>query len=106
MVASRKRPFVFDSEALAEAIAATRWYRERDPRVADRFLAEMRHHVDRARLMFESYPPYLHGTRKAAISRFPYLLVMMEWQGEIKIVAVAHTSRRPGYWQERLDDEI
>jgi len=55
--------------------------------------------------MFESYPPYLHGTRKAAVSHFPYLLVMLEFEGEVKIVAVAHTSRRPEYWRERIEGE-
>jgi len=47
------------------------------------------------------YPPYLHGTRRVLLKRFPYFIVFFDWQDEIYIVAVAHAKRRPGYWKRR-----
>ena len=104
MVASRKLPFGFHPEAREEARHETRWYRDRDTRVSVRYTAELRHVIERACLLPESFPCYLHGTRKACVGRFPHLLVFMHRPGRIEIVAVAHTSRRPGYWRDRLDD--
>jgi hypothetical protein len=39
--------------------------------------------------------------RVLALHNFPYSLVYRIQGDEIRIVAVAHHSRRPGYWVER-----
>ena len=39
--------------------------------------------------------------RRARIARFPYIVVYEVRQDETLIVAVAHTSREPGYWDNR-----
>jgi len=36
-----------------------------------------------------------------ALTRFPYSLIYTESGDEIRILAVAHHSRRPGYWRGR-----
>ena len=36
------------------------------------------------------------------MKRFPYTIVYTEFAEEILIIAVAHTSREPGYWRRRL----
>jgi hypothetical protein len=36
------------------------------------------------------------------LKRFPYDIVVRELSEEILVVAVAHHSRRPGYWRDRL----
>ena len=41
------------------------------------------------------------GFRRATIERFPYLLVYKVFEDETLLVAVAHASRRPGYWKHR-----
>ncbi|MCP4594404.1 MAG: hypothetical protein GY842_27045 [bacterium] len=40
--------------------------------------------------------------RRASLSRFPYALVFIELDEEIRVLAVAHDKRRPGYWLDRL----
>jgi plasmid stabilization system protein ParE len=40
--------------------------------------------------------------RRAFLRRFPYALVYYEMAGEVRVLAVAHTSRRPGYWLDRV----
>jgi hypothetical protein len=39
--------------------------------------------------------------RRARITRFPYIVVYEVRDEETLIVAVAHTSREPGYWENR-----
>jgi hypothetical protein len=50
----------------------------------------------------QQWPPYLHGTRFYKLRRFPYLAVFRETPTNVQIVAIAHSSRRPGYWRKRL----
>jgi len=47
--------------------------------------------------------PSLQGAyRYIRARRFPYLLIFnTQPGGEIFVVALAHTSRRPGYWRRR-----
>ncbi|MEK6282758.1 MAG: type II toxin-antitoxin system RelE/ParE family toxin [Acidobacteriota bacterium] len=41
------------------------------------------------------------GRRRYLMKRFPYSLVYTVSREEIRILAVAHHNRRPGYWRER-----
>ena len=40
--------------------------------------------------------------KKLTLKRFPFNIVVKESPEEIIVVAVAHQSRRPGYWRSRL----
>lgn len=42
-----------------------------------------------------------YGTRRVPLRRFPYFVVYREREEDIHIIAVAHTSRKPGYWRHR-----
>jgi toxin ParE1/3/4 len=90
-------------EASAEYDAAFDWYLERSPDAAVKFDAE----VDRALALIVEAPRRWaagpHQTRKFLLRQFPFTLIYRERAlGDIQVVAVAHTSRRPGYWRERL----
>ena len=39
--------------------------------------------------------------RRARVKRFPYVVVFESREDEVLVVAVAHASRKPGYWQRR-----
>ena len=39
--------------------------------------------------------------RRRLLRRFPYVIVYVELVTEIRILALAHASREPGYWRER-----
>ena len=41
------------------------------------------------------------GKRRLIIQRFPYSIIYTIAGEEIRILAVAHQSRRPGYWRGR-----
>ena len=42
------------------------------------------------------------GVKRLLLRRFPYAVVVREYDTEIFVVAIAHHSRRPGYWRDRL----
>ena len=42
------------------------------------------------------------GAKRLLLHRFPFDVVIVEENGELVVVAVAHHSRRPGYWIVRL----
>lgn len=48
-----------------------------------------------------------HGqpVRQAHLRRFPYRVVFMELEESIRVLAVAHERRRPGYWLERTSPD-
>jgi hypothetical protein len=41
--------------------------------------------------------------RRALLPRFPYAVIFMDLGAEIRVLAVAHTKRRPGYWLNRVE---
>jgi plasmid stabilization system protein ParE len=42
-----------------------------------------------------------NGRRRFVMRRFPYSLIYNVVDQQIRILAVAHQSRRPGYWKDR-----
>jgi toxin ParE1/3/4 len=50
----------------------------------------------------ESAPEILPGIRKRVLRKFPYSLIYTIEADELLILAVAHHSRRPGYWVGRV----
>ena len=87
--------------ALAEAEAAVRWYRERSPKTAARFVAEISAVVDKVAAAPKRWIRGVHGTRKAKLPCFPFLIIYRESENAVQILAVAHGRRRPGYWKNR-----
>ena len=46
-------------------------------------------------------PPDL-PVRRAPVTRFPYHVVYLETETTVRVLAVAHDRRKPGYWKNRL----
>ncbi len=46
--------------------------------------------------------PRSKAARFALVRGFPYRVVFVVGAEDVKVVAVAHASRRPGYWRDRL----
>ena len=89
-------------EAVLEAQAAREWYETKSPEAAAAFMVELDIGIDSIRVASELYAPYLYGTRRYLMRRFPYLIVYRTTSTAIQVVAVAHGRRRPGYWKTRF----
>ena len=93
---------VFHKLAAGEYRSARSWYADRSPEVAERFLASVDRAVTRVSEEAESLPLLSVAYRYVRVGRFPYLLIFrLVDPHTILILAVAHTSRRPGYWRRR-----
>ena len=85
---------------------AATWYRNRDPSVAERFVAETR----RALELIETFPqiggrvPGVDDAdvRQMPIHSFPYHVVFVRLSSRLEVVAFAHNRRRPAYFADRL----
>lgn len=94
----------FHEAAAAELTEAVNYYDGKASGLGDRFLAE----VKAATRYIERYPeiaPVIdEGVRAKVLVRFPYSLMYVVDEQELFIVAVAHQSKRPAYWLDRLSD--
>lgn len=92
----------FNSEALAEVEAATRWYRENGGATPSRaFTLELKRVIGLATQNPGIGSPGLHGTSRLYLRRFPFTLIFRIESDSVRVIAVAHQSRRPGYWGGR-----
>jgi hypothetical protein len=39
---------------------------------------------------------------RALLEKFPYAVVFLPLDAEVRILAIAHLHRRPGYWRGRV----
>ncbi len=95
-------------EAIDELVEAAVWYRARRPRLESEFLAEFDRVLPLIGSSPASFPRLLDMPedlviRRARLPRFPYAVIFMDLGTEIRVLAVAHAKRRPGYWLDRVD---
>ena len=97
---------LIDVRAKQELKAAARWYEQQLRGLGAEFIEA----VDAALLRVKEKPESgssIPGVdtnvdaRRVLLKRFPYAVVYIELHSEIRVLAFAHTSRRPGYWQDR-----
>ena len=70
--------------------------------VAERFRDAVGRAVDRIAAEGDSLPVLTGEYRWVRVRQLPYILIFhFRSDNEVMIVAVAHTSRRPGYWRRR-----
>ena len=70
------RQLSFHPDAIEEAEAAARWYRQRSARAAGRFVDELNDAVDRIVDVPQRWPLGPRGTRKVKLPCFPILVII------------------------------
>ena len=95
---------IIDAEAEQELLEAAAWYDGQRGGLGDELLAAIDSllvHVSEAP---DSFPTdrFDARARRAILERFPYAVVFVAHEGEVRVVAFAHSKRRPLYWQGRL----
>ena len=97
------KPVFIAAPASVEFAEAVRWYENKRSGLGGEFYDAA---VDAIALV-QQYPAagrQVHGPREhreLLVERFPYHIVYRERPGDLYVVAVAHTKRRPGYWKNR-----
>jgi toxin ParE1/3/4 len=95
------RPLIIHPEAAAEAEAALDWYAQKSALAARVFLLELSHAMEAVAAAPERWPRHDRNFRKYIFPNFPYVLFYRMMEGQLQMVALAHTKRRPGYWKDR-----
>ena len=97
----------FAPAARAELDAAADWYERERPGRGQRLYAV----VERAVQLVAAFPaagpgfPEIdpeRGVRRLIVRGFPFVLAYRVLGDTIRVDAVAHTRRRPGYWHRRI----
>lgn len=96
------RRVTLHDEAAADYDAAFDWYAQRSPVAALKFDAEVERAMREIARAPERWARGSHGTRRFLLRGFPFLLIYRLQRDNLQVLAVAHTSRRPGYWKTRL----
>ncbi|HEY6896497.1 MAG TPA: type II toxin-antitoxin system RelE/ParE family toxin [Rhodocyclaceae bacterium] len=89
-------------EAESDLREAAEYYRERAGiALAQAFFVEFEH----AMQLLLQHPmlgaAWLRGKRRLVMKHFPYSIVYSAAGHDIQVLAIAHQSRRPGYWRSR-----
>lgn len=93
--------------AADEIVEASLWLNEQSSGLGDALVDEVEHLVALLaeqpdlgqRVLLRRLPP---DVRRVPLQRFRYILVYQVIGSTLKVLAVAHTSRQPGYWKNRL----
>jgi toxin ParE1/3/4 len=94
------KPLRISPPASAEFTDAVRWYETKRLGLGAEFFDA----VVGAAEFIRTHPTAAAAsgrTRSWPMARFPYRLVYRIREHDIYIVAIAHTSRKPGYWKRR-----
>ena len=93
-------------EVEAEILKAALWYEDQRPGLGEQFYDQILSTIEAVGKFPLRFPLYEAGDnprnlRRALVERFPYMVIYEIRQDLILVVAVAHTSRQPGYWRVR-----
>jgi plasmid stabilization system protein ParE len=97
------KPFLISEPASEELTEAVRWYEQRRPGWGGKLFDAVTRAIEQIRV----HPEIGHfrtgqlPSRELRVKGFPYKVAYRIRDHDIYVVAVAHTSRRPGYWMDR-----
>jgi len=98
--------------ALEDADEAATWYDSRRPKLGSDFLDELDRILERIRENAFSFPQLEYPedlgehVRRALLKRFPYIVIFKISADQVTVIAVEHTSRKPGRWLHRLEEDF
>lgn len=92
---------IYDECAYQDGVEAASWYGQQGADLRDRFLNAWKTTALRVLANPELYRCFRGDLRKARFEVFPYVLVFRIRGDEIQVAAMMHTSRKPGYWENR-----
>ena len=93
----------FHPEARLELNAAVDYYEERAGLGRD-FFEEVQAAIESILDFPNAGSPLSARTRKWLTRRFPYAVIYQVKADAVRIIGIAHQKRKPGYWQDRLEE--
>ena len=90
-----------DPRALAEASEAQARYAAIHPRIGDDFAQTVQVALLRIQQEPLLYQTLTRRSRRCVLRGFPYTIVYELHPGFLRVIALMHQSRKPGYWRRR-----
>lgn len=99
------KPVDVDAAALEELHEAAAKMESEVEGLGSEFVAEVRATFRRVGETPEAFTLVreLPGARSAPVKRFRYRVFFVERSDHIRVLAIARSARRPGYWRDRAD---
>jgi hypothetical protein len=93
-------------EAREELHEAAAWYESRRRGLGHEFRNEVNDALGRiaegpGRFVLVPNVPFVIAARQCHLPRFPYSVVFVDLGDRIRVLAIAHQKREPGYWHGR-----
>ncbi len=88
--------------AYEELIEIVNYYQSQKSGLGHEFI----HEIENAFLLITQFPKsgsQVNQVRKIRVQRFPFNIIYSELPDHIVVLAIAHMSRHPDYWKDRLD---
>ena len=93
-------------DAALELEEAAAWYEKEQRGLGIRLISSFENAIE---LLSEPNPPLTpvqgeagrKGAKKLILHKFPFSLIIYEFEQTRAVVALAHHSRKPGYWKSR-----
>jgi toxin ParE1/3/4 len=96
-------PLEMHSEAYNEIEGAIRWYDKRSEGLGAQFEKELDLAIACIRESPDTWPKFVSGTRRFFLHRFPFAVVYVYDGTRVRVFAVMHLRRKPGYWLKRMN---
>ena len=94
----------FVTGAREEFLAEVEYYNKAQAGLGARFADAIEKAAALALVFPDVGSPFYSGTRRVVVKNFPFSLVYKAFSDDIIIFAIAHQSRRPGYWRTRVSN--
>lgn len=100
----------FVRSAEVELLEITDWYENRQEGTGLMFIEEVSVGLKSIEENPERFPAEetnlsARNIRRCRLNKFPHRIIYEITPRQLRVFAIAHYSRRPGYWLERLDEE-
>lgn len=95
-------PVRLSVDARREYEDAIGWYAGRSVDAALRFERRVTEAIEQIANNPTLWPKVAPRLHRCPLPRYPFYLIYAVREEAIEVLAVAHTSRRPGYWKDRL----
>ncbi len=94
--------YEFHPQALAEFAESAGYYEQCRRGLGAEFSMEIERILELIVESPERWPKISPKVRRCRLHRFPYGVLYAEENDSVKIIAVMHFKRRPGYWNARV----
>lgn len=88
-------------EAEADLAEAQEWYERKRKGLGREFIRRVNDVIEQVRRVPRAAAILPNGVRRAVVRGFPYCVYYQVDREQLAVLAVYHTSRNPGGWEER-----